>query len=1124
MLDLGGGNASMGEAPVTRTIGPSPAIVPHLAEGRYREAADPPERRMIDPIRTEAVFLRWDPEVRVWSPIPTVDEVKDGRASPLTLANGSTVEIHGKLYERIWSPETTYYDDIGIPSVPIQVEFDGEPIEMQEMTGNASSEIIPFEYTGNGTFAFTLHIDKPAGAHGLALQFDGWPENGNQIYRPLTYSTVIYVNHPVEVDLQVSTSRVVVGEPVEFTGNLVDDTGTVLLDAPVQVWWEDRLLGPTDLGVYVDDVELEGANFSDDFNGGSGQWSTYSASPVDCLWEHGTPVPALGPVPHSMSGLWGTDLDGDYQLGAWSYLVSPVLDLSEGGRHFLRFWAWWRLGSDGDQCYVSVSSDYGETWDEEGSMAFTGTTLVSEGWQRLAFDMSRYSGPDHIRFAFVFRSPNRTVDTGTDGNFSYVHRVPSSSEVDRIDVRVVFPGDLAHQPAEDVASVTIVRPTRIELETTGTTGYRGQPIAIRGRLTDDRGEVLAREVRGQVLPYSVVRLWNRSGWPGDVGYMPFNWIRVDPVTGNFTGSYVISPDQPLGPVNVTVRFPGEDYYVGTQVVGVYHVKAHAYIVPSPPEGWRVRRGDTVNLTAYLRIVPEESIHDKEWGDPIPYEFVKVFWSNQFSGNRKTYHDGSFLVRYTMPTDHELGPVTVLLMFEGDSLLEPVDRKVEVTVFSDVLITMDRRTVKKGEWATISGRITDDQGEPVPFVPVYIIWKRAPEIGRQTSKADGTFSLQYYLEYEDRVGNVTVIGRFKGDSVYEEGEGSVNYTVVASTILVGRDRTLVAIQGRSVTVKAKLYEDWGGFRGTQVPRAEVVLMVGGEVLASKRTAFDGSVSFTLYLDPSIFQGGDIEVIVRFNGTEFLLGTVTRTTLFVRVDMHIEMDLEVDGRPFDRFTDVARFDDRMEGVISVHDGQGGSIEGLEISVYYVEEWNPMREYLLWTGRSDALGEFEFSTVLLGDRSGNVSFIVAIPGLSKHEYPWFTIAYLAPPPPSLEHIIETIGNTDVEVGSRLHLRVDVRYPERWQLDNITYDLVDAPDGVKVSADGVITWRPTEDQVGEHIFRVWLYDGERSETASVTIYVKDRSDFPSRSGITCATIALAAIVVAFLSKGVRRDQRPSG
>jgi len=57
----------------------------------------------------------------------------------------------------------------------------------------------------------------------------------------------------------------------------------------------------------------------------------------------------------------------------------------------------------------------------------------------------------------------------------------------------------------------------------------------------------------------------------------------------------------------------------------------------------------------------------------------------------------------------------------------------------------------------------------------------------------------------------------------------------------------------------------------------------------------------------------------------------------------------------------------------------------------------------------------------------------------------------------------------------------------DNVTFSKVSGPEGLGVSGDGIVTWRPTKDQVGSQTFQVKLYDGKgyvvKSFTVGVTI-----------------------------------------
>ncbi|MCK5252765.1 MAG: hypothetical protein KAQ96_07435, partial [Thermoplasmata archaeon] len=237
--------------------------------------------------------------------------------APVTFENGTIQEIHGKLFEGIIEENTTYFDDIGIPSVPISIEFDGTPVAQSWLTGNGTTVIDPFIEFGNGTFQFLLDIIKPAGEYELVLIFAGWPLVGEEVWRPLTYTTIVYVNHPTIVDMDVSPDSVTVGNDIQVTGSLADDTGRPIPSVPLQIWFDDELLGPSADGVYIDDVKVEGADFSDDFESGTmNGWSIYTVPGrgVDNQWELGSPIDSVGPIaPHSGSNLWGTDLDGNYR-------------------------------------------------------------------------------------------------------------------------------------------------------------------------------------------------------------------------------------------------------------------------------------------------------------------------------------------------------------------------------------------------------------------------------------------------------------------------------------------------------------------------------------------------------------------------------------------------------------------------------------------------------------------------------------------------------------------------------------------------------------------------------------------------------------------------------------------
>jgi len=1080
------------------------------------------------PDRTDAVFLYQDPDTHSWLPIPSTDDLNEGRMAPVSFENGSAIEVHGKLFEDIFHENITYLDDIGINTVPISVEFDGTPVAMSSnMTGNATAMVDPFFGTGNGTFQFPLDIIRPAGEYQLVLHFAGWPLVGQPVYPSLTYRATVHVNHPTVIDVDVSPDPVRVGYNGTISGTIADDTGRMITSIPLQIWFDGQLLGPTSEGVYIDNVEVRGTAFTDDFEAsGDGGWSAYSAPDrwADIQWEHGTPAEGTRPVPLPPGNrVWGTVLDDMYQRGAWSFLVSPSVDLSGDGPYSLTFRAWWSLYWDEDLAYVLVSDDGGTTWDEDNPMVFTDLGLTSDSWRFLKFDLADHSGSDDVRLAFVFYSPDKTLNVDTTSAFEFIHKVPLDAEAGHHEVVVGFNGNLFYQAAEVAEDIIVKRIARFEFEpgTENKTGYRNKPLVLWARIVDNMGEVLREHVDGARQHYAVTIYWNRQMTiGGDLEWRVGPAVVPDPETGEVLAWFTVDPDEELGPANVTFRFPGSDFYTSIQMTDVYDVKAHLYVTVPPRQDRSFYRGQSVDLGAELRVMPSESIDTIEPGDLVIGEFVKIYWNGQQIATRRD-SGNPFDEEYLVNSDHPLGPVNVTFEYDGSSIYEPFVQQVTYYVISHTSITLMDQVVTKGTWVYINGKVLDDKGQPVPNVPVYIIWKRAPEIGRATTKADGTFSLQYYIEYEDRVGNISVIARFKGTKIYLANETTATYTVKVNTVLERRDRTFNIIRGQQVQVSAKLYEDWGGYRAVEIQRQVVALIIDGVVVATKLTAFDGSVTFNVPIDLDIFKGGYVNLVMAFNGTDFYHLSINTTTVFIRSDYLITMNMDVNGRPFDQFEDVARYRDTVHAWVIVQDSEFEPVADVDISFFIVRDDLGGTKRLILTGKTNENGSQGFYRMLLDEKGGKISFKVQVPGvLTDLSYP---IMYIVPPPPTAEDIIETIGDRDVTVGSELDLKVQVRNKGNWNTGELTITLVSAPVWMDISQDGTIKGSPSEDDVGEHLVTVWLYDGERSETTHILITVRERSTLPFGTALTMAIIMLVIIVpsVVLLIRSERARNR---
>jgi bacillopeptidase F len=80
------------------------------------------------------------------------------------------------------------------------------------------------------------------------------------------------------------------------------------------------------------------AIFTDDFEGGLGDWTIGSDGDAGTAWELGSPTNVGPAVAHSPSNCFGTNLSSNYLVDANVWLRSPVLDLTGVGGATLNYY------------------------------------------------------------------------------------------------------------------------------------------------------------------------------------------------------------------------------------------------------------------------------------------------------------------------------------------------------------------------------------------------------------------------------------------------------------------------------------------------------------------------------------------------------------------------------------------------------------------------------------------------------------------------------------------------------------------------------------------------------------------------------------------------------------------
>ena len=1093
---------------------------------------------------TDAIFMYDDPTTDKWSPLPTRKDILDGTVAPVSFENNSEVEIHGKLFDEINGENITYFDDIGLPDMPFEIEFDGDPITtLSDTTGNHTTVLDPFIDTGNGTFMFILEVDKPADEYELKLIFDGWPVL-EPYCMPLNYTAVIYVNHPTLIDMDLSTDSVTVGNPITISGSVSDDTGRPISSIPLQIRFDDVLIGPSSDGVYIDDVRVQGTGFFDDFeNDDAPEWKTYavpSRSAAD-QWARGNPSGSVGPLmSHSGSNVYGTNLYRNYDRGAWSYLVTPSLDFTEDREYSLSFWAWWSVYWAEDLTYVLASEDGGATWDDENPMLFMGNQLISGDWNYYEFNVTRYVGSDNVKIAIVFYSIDKTLDVRTDGTFAYQVIIPMATSADSHRVTVLFKGNLLFRLGQAYEDIDVKRITHFEFETNMSrkVGHRNAPVLLIAYLLDNMGEVPSTTIRGNAYFYQVTIYWDKTWTIADsIGGRVGPPRTMDEETGEVSINYIVDWNETLGPHNVTFRFPGDDYYTSVQMTDIYYVKAETYIwVPGPQER-NVYRGRTVDIHGELRIVVDQSIGDStEPCDPISGEFIKVMWNDQPIGNRRTNFASNFSVDYLVPSTHELGDVEVTFEYEGQSLFDPVTLIVNYTVASDTFLTLEDQTLYKGNWVWINGTIVDDKGVGVANLSVTIIWKSTPELGRVVSDGSGRFSLQHFVSYNDKIGNISVIARFHGNKIYTANEAAAVYTIKVGTILLRWDETVSVIRGEQVEIRGKIFEDWGGEKGVEVQREFVTLLIDEIVVNYKRTAFDGSVTFLAPIEPDKYSYGETTVELKFSGTEFYESSRNVTLIVIKANSILTFaEFRVMDEIFDPNTEVVWRDEETYGRILLQDDNFQPVRFGNVTASYKDQRPGARKVLIAYGITDSQGYFAFNWTFRVDTIGTKTFVVEYEGLRVDTFVTegdhvilpsmaeFNISYDVPNDIIDPSIIITTGDQRLTPGSSLELAITVRHPDRWYMPDLTYFIVDPPEGMEVSSDGTVTWTPEEDQLGRYTVIVVISDGVDSQTSSFEVNVVEVGSEEEGNLILLIVLFILSfivvVVVIMLTVGSRKS-----
>jgi len=330
-----------------------------------------------------------------------------------------------------------------------------------------------------------------------------------------------------------------------------------------------------------------------------------------------------------------------------------------------------------------------------------------------------------------FNDEETTVTT-RNGEFKYT---TTAKIIGENTITATYAGSDKYNASEATATFEVSK-ANAYIDLTGIEAVKkGETITISGTLSDQNNNTLANKV---------VRLLVNNGRKtvktNDMGEFSFDYTTTR--VGNNT---------------VTATFEENDYYLGNTVEKTFEVKALATVITIDPID-SVTKGSEVTITGKLTDENNNAIANAQ---------VKIM-VNGSPKTVKTDSEGRFTHTYTMG---KLGENTITVSYAGSNNYVGADAEttVEVTKAKSVITLDDIESVTKGESATFTGTLTDEEGNAIANAQVKITINGSQKTLK--TDANGVFTHTFKMIKE---GTNNITAAFNGNNDY--AEANTNSTV------------------------------------------------------------------------------------------------------------------------------------------------------------------------------------------------------------------------------------------------------------------------------------------------------------------------------------------------------------
>ncbi len=960
--------------------------------------------------------------------VPTDADLASGFLNAVGLANNTSTPFFfsAKLFETTVGNKSINAStdlDLGVANQTLQLFYDTIPLDVGApvITGNSSSPIPqPFRFA-NGTFSFFIPRlpDYGCGGHLLRVVFDNQTAGNNFTYYASSSKEFrVYTTCETTLSIAVDINPSVVNQTIHFYGTLSGSKSESVPGRNIQILMDGKLLGLTGAGAFVDDVIVTGTPFSDDFEDlNQSHWNQTGAGIG--TWKVGELTNPNGPANPTIPGsvhLAGAGLEGDYGKGLDTWLVSPSIDLTATSDPYptASFFFAYQLAFD-DYLEVAASTNGGKTWLNNSLLSATATSGVVTSqpdlagrptWLGGSLNLTYFIGAPSVVIGFHLKSVDHTAVTTGAGAFTFSFTVPGDTPaathviVARFSEGIPFDladgvtpvtsprWDLAYQASDSKEQIRLDVQRRahfvFDLAEADKIGFRGKALTIAGRLLDNTGQPLSPDPLNPLDRIQVHIEWDPD-WNDnfDIPAVLQDKKEVDS-DGKFDLGYVVAIPQNLGLHNVTFTFAGSRFYTNAVGVDVYRLMGHTYVTwPAESDRW-VYRAHTAKVTGEIRIIPSESRYDRQRGDPVDGELIRLRWDvggdddseipdGQVGTN--TNSTGGFVATKDVRFDAVLGKKLVQLTYPGSDTFTALSSNINWSVVSEVIIQFTNVSVYKGSYLWLNGTMLDDRGVGIDKQTVQIFLD-FEQVAVVSTNPDGTYSVAHAIPTDMTVGSKQVLLRFNGNPIYRANETISQVTVKAHTRIDRADHSQLFDRGKNLNVSAVLYEVYeGNIAGTAVGQEGVGIRIQDRQLTQQRTNSEGKVNFRSSV-PADLPWGQTILAFEYNGSEFYDSALNETPIVIRGQAVVSFLTEtftLNGAPFNISSDVVHQQEELSGFLQVTDELGVPLGSGDIRLFYAVQSGAgvlEERRFVEAGSIDDLGRFEFNVTwedfVVGNRS--------------------------------------------------------------------------------------------------------------------------------------------------------------